>query len=111
MTRVKTLYQPLNYRTKYSLGCFTLWILVLLLILKIPDASAARYAAVIVEEKTGKILHAVNPDLRTYPASLTKMMTLYLVFEKLKKEFVDTFWNDNKQNISFEKSALEVNPL
>ena len=84
VTRVKPLYQPLNYRTKYSLGCFTLWILVLLLILKIPDASAARYAAVIVEEKTGKILHAVNPDLRTYPASLTKMMTLYLVFEKLK---------------------------
>ena len=33
------------------------------------------------------------------------------IFEELKKEFVDTFWNDNKQNISFEKSALEVNPL
>jgi len=33
------------------------------------------------------------------------------IFEKLKKEFVDTFWNNNKQNISFEESALEVNPL
>ena len=82
--RVKSLYQLPDYRPKYLLVIFTLWFLATLLILKIPEGLAARYAAVIVEENTGKILHAVNPDLRTYPASLTKMMTLYLVFEKLK---------------------------
>ncbi len=47
-------------------------------------ASAARYASIIVDEKSGAVLHAVNPDWRVYPASLTKMMTLYLVFEQLK---------------------------
>jgi len=47
-------------------------------------AMAARYAALIVDERTGAVLHAANPDSRVYPASLTKMMTLYLVFESLK---------------------------
>mgnify|MGYP003642246197 CR=1 FL=1 len=47
-------------------------------------AMAARYASLIVDERTGAVLHAVNPDSRVYPASLTKMMTLYLVFESLK---------------------------
>ena len=45
---------------------------------------AARYASIIVDEKSGSVLHAANPDWQTYPASLTKMMTLYMVFEKLK---------------------------
>lgn len=45
--------------------------------------AAARYASIIVDERTGSVLHAVNPDSRVYPASLTKMMTLYMVFESL----------------------------
>lgn len=44
---------------------------------------ARQYALVIVDETNGAILHAENPDMRTYPASLAKIMTLYLVFEKL----------------------------
>ena len=48
-------------------------------------ADARRYAAIVIEQDTGKVLHAVNPDLRAYPASLTKMMTLYLLFEALDK--------------------------
>ncbi len=46
-------------------------------------AYAVRYASMIVDETSGAILHAVNPDSRVYPASLTKMMTLYQVFEAL----------------------------
>ena len=46
-------------------------------------AAAARYASLIVDERTGSVLHAVNPDSRVYPASLSKMMTLYMVFESL----------------------------
>lgn len=46
-------------------------------------ASAARYAALIIEPQTGKVLHAVDPDVRTPPASLTKMMSLYMLFEAL----------------------------
>jgi len=43
----------------------------------------AKYASFVVDAETGRILHATNPDTRNYPASLTKMMTLYLIFEAL----------------------------
>ena len=46
--------------------------------------AAAKYSSIVIDEKTGAVLHAVNPDIRHYPASLTKMMTLYLVFEALE---------------------------
>src|SRR3546814_1825026 len=45
----------------------------------------ARDASIVVDADTGQVLHAVNADTRNYPASLTKMMTLYLVFEALEK--------------------------
>jgi D-alanyl-D-alanine carboxypeptidase len=44
----------------------------------------ARYASIVLDADTGQVLHASNPDTRNYPASLTKMMALYLVFEALK---------------------------
>lgn len=47
---------------------------------------ARRYASIIVDEKTGTVLHAANPDSRIQPASLTKMMTLYIVFEALRSK-------------------------
>jgi len=43
-----------------------------------------RYAAYVIDARTGKVLFARNADDRRYPASLTKMMTLYLVFEGLE---------------------------
>jgi D-alanyl-D-alanine carboxypeptidase len=47
-------------------------------------ASAAPSAAIVVDAKTGKVLYASNADEKRYPASLTKMMTLYLLFEALE---------------------------
>ena len=47
--------------------------------------AAARYATVVVNADTGQILHSRNADTRNYPASLTKIMTLYMVFEGLKQ--------------------------
>jgi D-alanyl-D-alanine carboxypeptidase len=44
-----------------------------------------RYASLVVEAQTGRVLHEVNADTRNQPASLTKMMTLYLVFEALEQ--------------------------
>jgi D-alanyl-D-alanine carboxypeptidase len=43
-----------------------------------------RYAALIMNPQTGEIYHSRNADARRYPASLTKMMTLYLLFEDLE---------------------------
>ena len=45
--------------------------------------SPEKDAAIVVDGATGKILYARNPDAIRYPASLTKMMTLYLLFEAL----------------------------
>ncbi|MBT4938218.1 MAG: D-alanyl-D-alanine carboxypeptidase, partial [Rhodospirillaceae bacterium] len=46
----------------------------------------AKYAAYVVDAKTGKVFHAVNENTRNYPASLTKLMTLYLLFEAVEKK-------------------------
>lgn len=43
------------------------------------------YAAMVVDVKTGKVLHAENEDALRHPASVTKVMTLYLLFEQLEK--------------------------
>ncbi|MBO6716630.1 MAG: D-alanyl-D-alanine carboxypeptidase [Rhizobiaceae bacterium] len=42
-----------------------------------------KYAAMVIDAKTGRVLFARNADAPRYPASLTKMMTLYMVFEAL----------------------------
>ena len=46
-------------------------------------ALAAKYAAIVVDARTGEVLHEENADVITHPASLTKMMTLYLTFDAL----------------------------
>lgn len=45
---------------------------------------AAPYAAMVVDARNGEVIHARNHDTKLHPASLTKMMTLYLAFEAVK---------------------------
>jgi len=47
-------------------------------------AWAGRYASIVIDADSGRVLHAANPDERSYPASLTKVMTLYLLFDELE---------------------------
>lgn len=54
-----------------------------LLVLFSAAPALAKYASIIVDADTGVVLHKVNADTRNYPASLTKMMTLYMTFEAL----------------------------
>ncbi len=65
----------------------------------LPHAAQAKYASFVMDANTGRVLHAVNADTRNYPASLTKMMTLYLVFEALKQGQIhaDTVWTASRQ--------------
>ena len=46
-------------------------------------AHAAKYAAIVIEEDSGRVLFARNADKLRYPASLTKIMTLYVLFEDI----------------------------
>src|SRR3954471_5405904 len=42
------------------------------------------YAAIVVDANSGNVLHSSNADALRHPASLTKIMTLYLLFERLE---------------------------
>lgn len=48
------------------------------------DTAEAKYAAFVIDANTGQVFYARNADTRRFPASLTKMMTLYMAFEALK---------------------------
>ena len=45
---------------------------------------AAPYAAMVIDARTGEVIHSRNADTRLHPASLTKMMTLYLAFQAIE---------------------------
>ncbi|MCW5723880.1 MAG: D-alanyl-D-alanine carboxypeptidase [Maricaulaceae bacterium] len=48
-------------------------------------AANPRYAAFVADADTGEVLHARNADALRYPASLTKAMTLYMLFEAIEQ--------------------------
>jgi D-alanyl-D-alanine carboxypeptidase len=48
-------------------------------------AAAAPYAAMVMDARTGEVLHSRNADTRLHPASLTKMMTLYVAFQAIER--------------------------
>lgn len=56
------------------------WLLVVLPL----TAIAAPFAALVMDARTGEVLHTDNADARLHPASLTKMMTLYIAFEAIE---------------------------
>ena len=55
------------------------------MLLASPAEAASRYASIVIDADTGKVLHEAYADHRKYPASLAKMMTLYLLFDALDK--------------------------
>ena len=63
----------------------------------ISTAHANKYAAIVIEESTGKVLFSRNAEHLRYPASLTKIMTLYILFDQLEK---DQMTNQTKLKVS-----------
>jgi len=49
-----------------------------------PKIPAPIQTSLVIDAKSGKVLHAHNSQIRVYPASLTKLMTLYLMFEAIE---------------------------
>jgi len=49
-----------------------------------PAAFAEKYASIVIDVDTHEVLHARNADDARYPASLTKVMTLYMLFDALE---------------------------
>lgn len=70
-----------------QLAHYGLYICVLIFVLvSVPiRGMAAPYAALVMDARTGEVLHARNADTRLHPASLTKMMTLYVAFQAIER--------------------------
>ena len=64
---------------------------------------AAPYSAIVLDAKTGEMLHAENQDTRLHPAGLTKLMTLYTAFSAIENGEVSL---DDPVLVS-QKAALE----
>lgn len=53
------------------------------LVVAVPAHAAGKYAALVLDASSGTVLFERHADERRHPASLTKIMTLYLLFEAL----------------------------
>ncbi len=65
-------------------GALRVVIVAALLALGAVAVAAAPYAAMVIDARTGEVLHSRNADARLHPASLTKMMTLYIAFQAVE---------------------------
>ncbi|MEE2878735.1 MAG: D-alanyl-D-alanine carboxypeptidase family protein [Pseudomonadota bacterium] len=57
---------------------------IIMMVALAPAAIAEKYASIVVDADTNEVLHARHADAPRYPASLTKAMTLYMLFDALK---------------------------
>ncbi len=75
-------------RARTLLACLCLAALHLVAAAAVTTAAAQigseRYAAIVTEARSGNVLIAASPDEQLYPASLTKMMTIYMAFDALR---------------------------
>ncbi len=66
-------------RNLFSIGLF-----LILTAFASVSVAHAKYATIVIDAGNGRILHQINANTRNYPASLTKMMTLYMLFTALE---------------------------
>ncbi len=80
--KVSDVEKRLGQLARYGLFLLAMTVLALLPPVR---AESAPYAAMVIDARTGEVLHSRNADTRLHPASLTKMMTLYVTFEAIRK--------------------------
>lgn len=96
------------------LGQRAIWVAIfstipfILLVLLSAPAGARQYAAMVMDARTGKVLHSRNADTRLHPASLTKMMTLYVAFEAVERGEISL---DTKVRVSKNAAAEPASKL
>jgi D-alanyl-D-alanine carboxypeptidase len=89
----------------------------LVVLLALPPVARAqigsdRYSSIVVDVASGSVLEQANPDAERYPASLTKLMTLYMVFEALRDRRIalDDLVPVSAHSASMEPSKLGLVP-
>jgi D-alanyl-D-alanine carboxypeptidase len=73
-----------RHRQPAQLGLFLFTAIWLIVVLPL-SVRAAPYAAMVIDARNGEVLHSENADTRLHPASLTKMMTLYVAFQAIER--------------------------
>jgi serine-type D-Ala-D-Ala carboxypeptidase (penicillin-binding protein 5/6) len=81
---------------KYEINCFkliTFFIIIMLVTIKLSNAeniinTSAKYA-ILIDHDTGRILLNKNSDTSMSPASMSKLMTIYLIFEAIKQDRIN----------------------
>ena len=75
-------------------------------------AEGPRHAAMVIDANSGKVLHDANADEPRHPASLTKLMTIYLAFEALQQGSLqlNTVLTVSEAAASVAPSKLELKP-
>ncbi|MGO2131997.1 MAG: serine hydrolase [Halomonas sp.] len=98
---------PTPFR-RYSLAVAIVLMLGLLLAGRAVAEGNPRYAGIVIDAETHEVLYAENADARRYPASLTKMMTLYMLFEALEDQ---RFTLDSPLSVSRAAAAMPATKL
>jgi D-alanyl-D-alanine carboxypeptidase len=71
-------------------------------------SGAAPFAAIVQDARTGQVLYSENADTRLHPASLTKMMTLYIAFQEIERGAIGL---DSMVTVSKNAAALPPSRL
>ena len=79
-----------NNRKCHLFGYLSFWAAAIILTcgLFAAPAQAAATSSILIDAETGEVLSASNADYQRYPASLTKVMTLYITFNALEKGLI-----------------------
>lgn len=72
-------------RSFFSKSAAILPLILAALLVAARPAAAVTHASILVDAKTGKVLQSANADALAHPASLTKLMTLYITFQRLQQ--------------------------
>ncbi len=82
--------------------------MLLMLMGGVAQADNPRYAGLVADAATGEVVYAENVESRRYPASLTKMMTLYLLFEAIEQGRLDL---DDSLPVSTHAASMPASKL
>ncbi len=85
MTSIQKMNRKFIALSHIAKGFSVVALSVLSLLLLSPAQANPLYASIVVDADNGAVLHESNADAGRYPASLTKMMTLYLLFEAIEQ--------------------------
>lgn len=96
-----------------TISRFLVAIFCLMAVLPWAEASAnPRYAGLVVDADTGDVLYASHANERRYPASLTKLMTIYLAFEAVQqgKLSMDTQLTASRKAAAMPRTNISLRP-